>query len=134
MRHDDAMTRLGAPANPISHRNVTTRSVKARVDLRAFLDADADAAGLDGPSRFLSPTYRFQWLLRHAELLSNPSNGVTRAVGLLVSRVVTNCSSRLGFTIPLNTTGPGLCLAHWGRWSYTQTHGSEQPAASMSMS
>jgi serine O-acetyltransferase len=108
------MTRLGASVNPIAHENITQRIIQTRADLRAFLDADADASDLDGVRRWLSPTYRFQWMLRHAEFLRNSGGRGKRIASIAVSRLVTRQGIKLGFTVPLNTTGPGLCLAHWG--------------------
>jgi serine O-acetyltransferase len=95
---------------PIPH---PTR-INSYQDLQLFLVADAKSSGLEGKKACLSPTYRFQWLLRHAEFMKNQKSIAWKIPALILARVALNRGIRLGFTVPLNTTGPGLCLAHWG--------------------
>ncbi len=63
-----------------------------------------------------NPILRFQRRLRAIEYLTNCKNNVflvkyyTRALNILNTRL----AIRLGFAIPINTFGPGLCLPHYG--------------------
>lgn len=92
--------------------------ISSRADHRAYLLRDGQAHGLDRvrwrdlPTR---PTLRFQRRLRRAELLTNTARGpVGKALAALARLGATRYGHRLGFTVPINTTGPGLCLAHVG--------------------
>lgn len=100
--------------NPINQTNLKTRKIANRHDLRAFIRADANASGLSGWKIVSSPTFRFQCLLRGAEYLRNSENKFLYIAGLASRRIATNYGIKLGLTIPPNTTGPGLCIAHWG--------------------
>jgi serine O-acetyltransferase len=61
------------------------------------------------------PTLRFQRKLRRAELLTNTARTpLGRGWAALTRLRTTRYGHRLGFTVPVNTTGPGLCLAHVG--------------------
>jgi serine O-acetyltransferase len=58
---------------------------------------------------------RFQRRLRRLEHLSGSQGGILRKLRLAVLwRVHNRQAAMLGFTIPLNTFGPGLCIAHYG--------------------
>lgn len=108
------MTNCSVRTGPIVQQNIPQRHVKSLRDLREFHDADAAAAGLSGSKRWLSPTYRFTWLLRKAEYVKNQPGIIARLAAPVAQRIVLRQGIKLGFTVPLNTTGPGLCLAHWG--------------------
>jgi serine O-acetyltransferase len=98
--------------------------IASRDDLRRYCDADAQAHGIDGwsPRRLISAqsrdrVLRFQRRLRLIEYLTNcrPGPGPASRLALAVLwRVHARHSERLGFTIPPNTFGPGLCLVHYG--------------------
>lgn len=84
-------------------------------DLRAWLAADAGAAELTLSGCLLSPTYRYQALLRVTEYADNAwRSPLGRLVVAVLKRLRVAQGIRLGFTVPLHVAGPGLCLAHWG--------------------
>jgi serine O-acetyltransferase len=99
--------------------------IRSRAELADYLARDAEAHGVDRwtwRSR-LSPRSRdrillFQRRLRMLEYLANtPRKGprlLTRLRLSLLWRRHLRHGERLGFTVPLNTFGPGLCLAHHG--------------------
>lgn len=61
------------------------------------------------------PQLVFQRRLRTAEWASACWPGpVGRAAAALTRLRLLRCGTRLGFTVPVGTTGPGLCLAHVG--------------------
>lgn len=105
---------LDRRTGPIARSNIPQRRIESRSDLAAFRFADAEACGLSGIRCWLSPTYRFTHALRGAEYLRNASGPVARVLAPIAQRNVLRMGIKLGFTVPLNTTGPGLCLAHWG--------------------
>jgi serine O-acetyltransferase len=65
--------------------------------------------------RIKSPILRFQKRLRKIEYLTNcKSNPFSKIKRKYLSVLNTRLGIRLGFTIPINTFGPGLCLPHYG--------------------
>ncbi|HWH95716.1 MAG TPA: serine acetyltransferase [Baekduia sp.] len=97
--------------------------IASRADLDRYRDADAGAHNLVWTWRLRfsaqsSPrVLRFQRRLRLIEYLTNAQPGhpmVRRALLALLWRVHARHAERLGFTIPPNTFGPGLCLVHYG--------------------
>jgi serine O-acetyltransferase len=65
--------------------------------------------------RLKSPVLRFQKRLRKIEYLTNcKSDPVSKIRRKILSILNTRLGIRLGFTIPTNTFGPGLCLPHYG--------------------
>lgn len=90
--------------------------IASREDYRFYLEADRIA--LSAPPR--RPTieediWRFERLLRKVEYVKNckPSR-VHRAYLKLLYLRFHLLGRKLGFTIPPNTFGPGLCIAHRG--------------------
>lgn len=62
-----------------------------------------------------APQTRWQLRLRLTEWWCNTrTDAVGRGVGLVLRARLQAHGVRLGYTIPLNTTGPGLRLPHWG--------------------
>ena len=92
--------------------------ITSRADYRDYLQRDARAHGLERvrPRDLLArPTLRFQRRLRRAELRTNTARGpLLRAWAAWTRHRATRFGHSLGFTVPVNTTGPGLCLAHVG--------------------
>lgn len=60
------------------------------------------------------PNLRYQRLLRRVELATNTWGSARSPLLLLLKAHKTRRSVALGFTVPPNTCGPGLSLAHWG--------------------
>jgi serine O-acetyltransferase len=86
--------------------------IESRADLRHYNERDLAMFEAEwGPKTWLTyPTVRYQRLLRRVELAVN-----TRSPLLpLLKGYFTKRSVTLGFTVPPNTCGPGLSLAHWG--------------------
>ncbi|MDP3713005.1 MAG: DapH/DapD/GlmU-related protein [Mycobacteriales bacterium] len=92
--------------------------ITSRMDYREHLRRDAAAHGLDRvrPGALLTrPQLAFQRRLRAAEWASNCWPGPWGRAGAALLRYrLLRAGTRLGFTVPVNTTGPGLCLAHVG--------------------
>jgi serine O-acetyltransferase len=61
------------------------------------------------------PQLAWQRKLRLAELMLNRASGpVSRAVALAFRLRARTAGIKLGFSIPPNVFGPGLCIVHWG--------------------
>jgi serine O-acetyltransferase len=98
--------------------------ISSKDDLRRYREADLEAHGLDtwSAKRLMSAqsrdrVLRFQRRLRLIEYLTNCRPGPPLASRLALAvlwRVHARNAERLGFTIPPNTIGPGLCLVHYG--------------------
>ncbi|TKD59114.1 serine O-acetyltransferase [Flavobacterium sp. ASW18X] len=62
-----------------------------------------------------NPTWRFQKMLRKLEFLLNCKNGFFWKLYLIFYRRRFNkLSQKLGYSIPPNVFGPGLCILHYG--------------------
>lgn len=59
---------------------------------------------------------RFQLRLRKVEYLYNTSkNNPLKKITCFILQIINHrLAVRLGFTVPMNVFGPGLCLTHWG--------------------
>lgn len=87
--------------------------IASREDLETYLEADRVALGRKGRSpRSSDDIWRFQRTLRRLEYLVNCKKGRLRTAW--VRRQHHRQGRRLGFTIPPNTFGPGLSIAHAG--------------------
>ncbi|MCW2994742.1 MAG: serine acetyltransferase [Conexibacter sp.] len=107
-----------------ARRPIVARVIDSAEDLRRYRQADATAHGIEswtwrrrfsGQSR--DRVLRFQRRLRLLEYLTNRRPGpalVLRIRLAVLWRVHARHAERLGFTIPPNTFGPGLCLVHYG--------------------
>lgn len=90
--------------------------IQSRADYRRFVALDLAAHGIDRltPLMWLRADHiRFQLRLRYLEYLANccPWRLLSRAVLEVLNH---RLAVRLGFTIPKNVFGPGLCLVHRG--------------------
>lgn len=93
--------------------------IKSKEDLYMYLDADAKALGKTHPYGFkdwlMDEIWTYERLLRKVEYYHNCKKtlwgGVRRR--LLYWRLQKR-AIRLGFSIPINTCGPGLSIAHYG--------------------
>ena len=85
-------------------------------EYRQYVKADIEAFGLDRVSFYnwlRIDQLRFQMRLRKLEYLTNCSRW--RFVSRVALEVINHrLAVRLGFTIPKNVFGPGLCLVHRG--------------------
>lgn len=90
--------------------------IKSKADYRFYLEADRVALCKDARRpRFDDDTWKFQRLLRKVEYYMNCKRSrVYRPYLLLVYLRYHLLGQRLGFTIPPNTFGPGLCIPHRG--------------------
>lgn len=88
-------------------------TIQDRHDFRAFLEADRVALGRERNLRalVLDDVWRFQRALRRYEYHLNCGHRL-RCIGAWAAW--RRHSRRLGFTIPPNTFGPGLSIAHYG--------------------
>jgi serine O-acetyltransferase len=90
-----------------------------------FLECDRVALRIIQPKTFSDKVkkiifpnqiYYFQRLLRKMEYYHNcKPGGITgKLYKVFLTRRFNRCSIRLGFSIPVNTFGPGLSIAHYG--------------------
>lgn len=94
--------------------------IASRAELRAYLRADALAFT---PSvavwrpwhRLKYPVLAWTRLMRRTEYLINRRRGAIWApVRALAKLYYRQQSIKMGYSIPLNTFGPGVSIAHWG--------------------
>jgi serine O-acetyltransferase len=92
--------------------------IQSRDDLRRYIAADLQVRGLQRWRPHYRLTQRisyFQWLLRRAEYWHNcHDHPIGQAITILLRLRLKFLGERLGFSIPLNTFGPGLSIAHVG--------------------
>ena len=92
--------------------------ITSRRDYLEYLEADLKAHRLDRWRvyyRWKYPVLAWQRWLRRAEYRTNCSRTwIGRLYAKLLRLHSRNRGMRLGFTIPINVFGPGLCLPHWG--------------------
>ncbi len=72
---------------------------------------DLRARKVKGFRCVFDPIIRFQFALRFLEYLINTNNFLGAAFFKIYFRRI---SVRLGFTVPPNVFGPGLCIVHYG--------------------
>lgn len=88
--------------------------IETKADLLEYLEEDKKALGFSGYSRprlLRDDIWRYQVLLRKAEYHNNAHH---RIRGFFYKARHYRYGIKLGFTIPLNTTGKGLNIAHVG--------------------
>ena len=88
--------------------------IKTKTDLKYYMECDRIAMNKKGRARPHDLTYWFLHCLRHYEYRYNNSGIVNRAMAVLWHIRFKRISEKCGFTIPINRTGPGLCLPHYG--------------------
>lgn len=97
--------------------------IKSKKELKQYIEADLKALNcypLTLKMRVggrLSPSiFRFQIMMRKLEYDANVSgkNGIRKAIFWLKYKRYERYGTKLGFTIPINVFGPGLCLCHIG--------------------
>jgi len=88
--------------------------IASHADYKAYLEADRISLNRQRTlaNWMFDDIWRFQRTLRKLEYLTNcKKNTLFRN---LVKLVFIRQSVRLGFSIPINVFGPGLCIAHYG--------------------
>lgn len=97
--------------------------IKTRRDLFDYLDADQLALGIKSNSYLskirliITPNYcwKFQVLLRKCEYYKNNRKSLYHLLLFAIYyQRFHQLSAKLGFSIPLNVFGPGLCIVHYG--------------------
>ncbi|WP_422880337.1 serine O-acetyltransferase [Microbacterium gawkjiense] len=92
--------------------------INSRADLATYIAADLATHNVSSwrwRYRFTRRIVYFQWLLRRAEYATNVRRGgLSRCIAKVMQLRVTLLGEKLGFTVPLNTFGPGLSIAHVG--------------------
>ncbi|MCJ8293083.1 MAG: serine acetyltransferase [Colwellia sp.] len=81
-----------------------------------YLQLDKEALGISGIKDYLfHDIWHFQKALRKAEYWHNCSTGkVSKLISFYYRHVLRKKGRKLGFSIPVNTFGPGLSIAHAG--------------------
>lgn len=96
--------------------------IKTKKDLQYYIVCDLKSLDcypinikMRVSAAFVPSIWKFQVLLRECEYLCNKKTGV---IGRFVSKMkvlrLMRYGLRLGFSIPVNCCGPGLCLCHAG--------------------
>ena len=95
-------------------------TIRTKADYRHYLAEDMRAVdpGLVSwwPWHAIKyPTLAWQRKLRRAEFMINRARGpLSRVIALYFRHRARSAGIRLGFSIPPNVFGPGLCIVHWG--------------------
>jgi serine O-acetyltransferase len=91
--------------------------IKTKENYTFYLNADRIALGINKkrPGLFHDEIWKFQILLRKVEFLENcKKDPISRIICLRSKFDLENLSIKLGYSIPRNTFGPGLSIAHRG--------------------
>jgi serine O-acetyltransferase len=89
--------------------------IKSKSDLIRYMERDRVALNVGGIRDFLfHDIWRFQRRLRKAEYWSNSNVLGSRFIAFLYRRIAYKTGRDLGFSIPINTVGAGLSIAHVG--------------------
>lgn len=91
--------------------------IQSKQDYQFYLQCDKIALN----KKMKRPRYKhdiiwsFQRLLRKCEYINNCKRGLLwKFIGKIYKFHYVNLSQKLGFSIPFNTFGPGLSIAHYG--------------------
>ncbi len=97
--------------------------IKSKGDLTRYLNEDFVALGIVNEKKISfkiknfivsSYVYRYQKLLRKCEYHKNNSRIINKILFIYYYFFFVRLSAKLGFSIPLNVFGPGLCIVHYG--------------------
>lgn len=97
--------------------------IESKEDLERYIESDLKALGVyplslkDWLAGYMRPMiWKFEVRLRRIEFAHNCKrrNSLERLIYLIKSNSLKKYGLKLGFSIPVNTIGPGLCLAHAG--------------------
>jgi len=89
--------------------------ISSKDDFKRYVEADR--RNEEGGLRYalFNGIRRFKRLLRKAEYYTNcRRDPFGRLVGLYLRYRLSRLGRQLGFSIPVNAFGPGLCIPHWG--------------------
>jgi len=92
------------------------RLIKSKRDFREYIKSDKKALGASGLKDYLfHDIWLFQRVLRKAEYWNNcAGNWFFKGVAIFYRLKLRRKGRKLGFSIPINTFGPGLSIAHAG--------------------
>ena len=88
--------------------------IQTREDLRYYLKCDRVAMQKTKRAWPWNDTYYFLWVYRHYEYWNNHTGFFSFPIKSIWRLRFKNISLKCGFSIPINTIGPGLCLPHYG--------------------
>lgn len=94
--------------------------IKNKEDYKFYLEADRKARNYSKKIIYIGnrkeiPLYNFQRLMRKVEYYNNCKKGIFNKIILLILKYrYKSLSIKYGFSIPINTFGPGLCIAYRG--------------------
>ena len=94
--------------------------IKNKEDYKFYLEADRKARNYSKKIIYIGnrkeiPLHNFQRLMRKVEYYNNCKKGIFNKIILLILKYrYKSLSIKYGFSIPINTFGPWLCIAHRG--------------------
>jgi serine O-acetyltransferase len=96
--------------------------ISTKKDYRYFLSQDAKHMGINDKSfksllkaHFTNPRWRFLKKLRKTEYYASKKSSLIYKILYFISLYdYKHCGLKLGYSIPLHVTGPGLSLPHYG--------------------
>lgn len=92
--------------------------IKTIKDLRYYLECDKIALKIPKnriPSFLFDNIWRFERNLRYIEYISNNMNNIFYKILYIILKIkFDHLKQKLGFSIGINTFGPGLSIAHYG--------------------
>lgn len=94
--------------------------IKSKEDYKYYCECDRISLGVGErktPRFYTDDIWRFEILMRQREYVENCSpypTLINKIVSLYLRYRYSRLSIKLGFTIPINVFGPGLCLVHPG--------------------
>ena len=93
--------------------------IRNKEDYKYYLECDKKARGYNKKFYFgirkEVPLYKFQRLMRKVEYYNNCKKGIINKIITLLYKYEYKCKCiKYGFTIPINTFGPGLVIQHRG--------------------
>lgn len=90
--------------------------ITSKQELKYYLECDKKALGINykRPRMFTDKIWRYQRSLRWLEYYTNVGGRKNFIMKVIEKLRFHNLSMKLGFSIPINTFGPGLAIVHYG--------------------
>lgn len=90
--------------------------ITSKQELKYYLECDKKALGINykRPRMFTDEIWRYQRSLRWLEYYTNVGGRKNFIMKVIEKLRFHNLSMKLGFSIPINTFGPGLAIVHYG--------------------